>query len=231
MMKQLSIFLPLFVFIAVQSCIGKDFIDDEVSPEVRILNPVDQIAVSETYQFNATYFNRVGQAEITNISWSSSVESVATIDANGLLTGISEGQTIIKAIVLLNNNSSVEAETTVTIVMGDVQQNTTTKSGSIATTSSYELTGDFTLQTIENTTNLRLSLANNYKASTSLPGLYVYLTNNPNSIASARSLGAVSVFEGAHSYTIENVGINDFSYLLYWCEPFGVKVGGGNIND
>jgi hypothetical protein len=230
-MKQLSIILSLFTLITIQSCIGEDFIDDEVSPEVRILNPVEQVAVSETYQFNATYFNSVGQAEVTSVSWSSSAESVATIDANGLLTGISEGQTTIKAMVLLSNNSRVEDETTVSIVMGDVQQNTTTKSGSIATTSSYMLTGDFTLQSIENTNNLRLSLANNYKASTSLPGLYVYLTNNPNSIANARSLGPVTVFEGAHSYTIENVGINEYSYLLYWCEPFGVKVGGGNIND
>ncbi|TVZ58204.1 Ig-like protein group 2 [Flavobacteriaceae bacterium MAR_2010_105] len=230
-MKQRSLFRLLFVLAVLQGCIGEDIINDEVSPEVRILNPVEQVAVSETHQFNASYFNRVGQVEITTISWSSSVESVATIDANGLLTGISEGQTVIKAIVNLSNNSMVEDETTVTIVMGDAQQNTTSKSGSIATTSSYMLTGDFTLQTIENTNNLLLSLANNYKASTSLPGLYVYLTNNPNSVANARSLGPVRVFEGAHSYTIENVGINDYSYLLYWCEPFSVKVGGGNIND
>lgn len=104
------------------------------------------------------------------------------------------------------------------------------KSGTIATTSSYTLTGNFSLAQMASTNNLLLSLSENYQASTSLPGLYVYLTNNPNSIANARSLGPVSVFNGAHTYTIQNEGINNFSYLLYWCEPFGVKVGGGTIN-
>jgi hypothetical protein len=230
-MKKRFLILSFILLSAFISCIGEDIINDEVSPEVRILNPISQIRVSETYQFNATYFNSVGQSEVINIAWSSSVESVATINANGLLTGISEGQTNIKALVNLNNNTVVEAISTVTIVMGEVQQNTNTKSGAIATTSSYNLTGNFTLKAIENTNNLLLSLANNYKASTNLPGLYVYLTNNPNSIANARSLGPVTVFEGSHTYTIQNVGLNDYSYLLYWCEPFGVKVGGGQINN
>jgi hypothetical protein len=223
----LSLIISIVFFIG---CIGEDVIDDEVAPEVRILNFIQNLKVSETYQLNATFFNNVGREESVIINWSSSDESVATIDQNGILTGISEGQTSIKASVIYNNQT-VENSSTITIVMGDTNIDPITKSGQIATTSSYNLKGSFTLSEIENSNNLLLSLENDYEASTSLPGLYVYLTNNPNSIANALSLGPVTVFSGAHSYTILNTGINDYSYLLYWCEPFGVKVGGGSIND
>lgn len=212
------------------ACIGEDTINDEVSPELRILNPIQNLSISGTYQYNANYFNNVGQSETTSIIWSSSNESVASIDGNGLVVGLSEGTTSIKAVVSLNNNI-VEANSSLAVVM-DAEETPiqSMKSGTIATTSSYSLTGSFTLAEVENSNNLLLSLSDNYQASTSLPGLYVYLTNNPNSIANARSLGPVSVFNGAHNYTIQDEGINNFSYLLYWCEPFGVKVGGGTIN-
>ncbi|MEM9549152.1 MAG: hypothetical protein AAGA77_24405, partial [Bacteroidota bacterium] len=63
-----------------------------------------------------------------------------------------------------------------------------------------------------------------------LPGLYVYLTNNRNTTANALEIGAVEVFNGAHTYTVEDVGINDYKFLLYFCKPFNVKVGDGEIN-
>ena len=85
------------------------------------------------------------------------------------------------------------------------------------------------LSEIPGTNNLELKIENNYKASTSLPGLYLYLTNNPNTIANAKKIQKVAVFNGAHSYIIENTSINEFSHLLYWCKPFSVKVGDGEI--
>jgi len=211
-------------------CIGEDIVNDEVDPEVRILNPVNSISVSEMYQFNATFFNNVGQPEPVSISWSSSNESVAAINNNGLINAISEGQTTIKAIVSYNS-TTIETDTAITVITGTVDQSLDTKSGTIISTSGYELTGDFTLKMIENTNNLQLTLGSSYKASSSLPGLYVYLTNNPNTVANAYEIGPVTIFEGSHTYTIPNVGINDYSYLLYWCKPFGVKVGGGDINN
>ena len=69
--------------------------------------------------------------------------------------------------------------------------------GIIQTTSNYNLTGSFTYEVVDG--RLVLFLGNNYKASTSLPGLYVYLSNNPNSTAEAYEIGAVTVFEGEHS--------------------------------
>ena len=68
-----------------------------------------------------------------------------------------------------------------------------------------------------------------YQASTSLPGLYVYLTNNPATANNAFEIGRVEIFNGAHSYRISGVGLNEYDYLLYWCKPFSVKVGDGEI--
>jgi len=231
-MKNISILFFIIIALTLNSCIGEDIINDEIDPELRILNPIQSIAVSETYQYNARYFNNIGQEEEeATVTWSVLNESIATITANGLLTGITEGETTINASVTSSNGIVTENSTTIIITMDTVTQEPILKTGVISTTSSYVLTGDFTIEEIENTDNLLLSVQSNYQASTSLPGLYLYLTNNPNSINGALSLGPVSVFSGSHTYNIDNVGINDYNYLLYWCEPFGVKVGVGTIND
>ena len=56
------------------------------------------------------------------------------------------------------------------------------------------------------------------------------MTNNPNTASGAKEIQKVTVFNGAHKYIITNTKINDFNHLLYWCKPFGVKVGDGEIN-
>ncbi|MFI0429790.1 Ig-like domain-containing protein [Mariniflexile sp. HMF6888] len=196
--------------------------------EIVFLNPIESIAVSETYQYNVAYYNALGEKEAANITWSSENSSVATVNTNGLITGVSKGTTNIKAQTVVNNKT-IESTTSVTIT--EVAQNANTKSGTIVSTSNYALKGDFTLSQIENSNDLKLSIGSNYEVTTSLPGLYIYLSNNPNSIGSALEIGPVTTFSGAHSYIINNKGINDYSYVLYWCKPFGVKVGEGKIND
>ncbi len=181
------------------------------SEEIVFLNPTGSIAISKTYQYNVAYYNTLGEEEATTITWSSNNPSVATVNANGLVTGISKGTATIKAQTVVNNKT---IENTTAITITEVAQNPNSKSGTIATTSSYTLKGDFTLSEIDNSNSLELSIASNYEASTSLPGLYIYLSNNPNSIGSALEIGAVTVFSGAHSYTIENKGINDLCAIL-----------------
>lgn len=91
------------------------------------------------------------------------------------------------------------------------------------------LKGGFIITEIPNTNDLELKIDDTYETSDRLPGLYLYLTNNINSIANAKEIQAVTVFEGAHSYILKDTGINDFTHLLYWCKPFGVVVGNGEI--
>lgn len=230
-MKHLTRLL-LFTSLAFFSCIGDDFIDDRVDERISIDNPISEIQVNDTYQLSVTFFNNIGQPENISLDWSSSNENVATISTTGLLTAIATGETTIRISATLEDGSVITEDQSITVTMDEVSNDDPiTKSGVIVTTSSYVLEGDFTLSEIVDSQNLDLQIAQNYQASSSLPGLYLYLSNNPNSINGALEVGPVQVFSGAHSYELETVGINEYQYLLYWCKPFSVKVGHGEIND
>ncbi len=226
----------LFFTILFNSCIGEDFIDDAVEPTIRITSSVKNIEVDEFHQFEAIYLNNVGEVEDLDISWSSSDVTIVAIDENGLATGLKEGEVAIKASLNQDNITVEDRESLVVRGIGKEQpveeeNDDNEKTGAIVTTSSYSLVGDFTLSQIENTNDLLLSIDSNYIASSSLPGLYVYLSNNPNSVGGdAYEIGKVTVFNGAHSYTIPDIGLKRYSHVLYWCKPFGVKIGEGEIN-
>ncbi|MDC6366376.1 MULTISPECIES: Ig-like domain-containing protein [Flavobacteriaceae] len=218
------VFLPL-VFIG---CIGKDYIDDFVEPAVRIDNPIIGLQTSDTHTYSATFFNTIGQPENTGVSWSSSNESIITINEQGLATALTEGQATISVSVVFDGETISDQDEIVVSTEEMENNQESNRSGTIRSTSSYDLEGEFALETSGK--SLLLSFNSNYVASSSLPGLYLYLSNNPNSINGALEVGAVTVFDGAHSYAIPDTGINDYQYLLYWCKPFSVKVGDGLIN-
>lgn len=222
------IVIPLFFV----SCIGDDFIDDRVEERLSFDNPISELQVNTSVQLEITFFNNVGQPQSADVNWTSSNPLIAEINSIGLLTGISEGDVSIRARVTLENGNQISEILMVNIIPEPVTiPDPITKHGVIRTTSSYVLTGDFTISEILDSENLDLQIDENYAASTSLPGLYLYLTNNPNSIAGALEIGPVEVFSGAHSYEISSTGINEYKYLLYWCKPFSVKVGEGEILD
>ena len=102
--------------------------------------------------------------------------------------------------------------------------------GEIRSTSSYLLQGGFRYE--HNGEHLVLQLDNNYKADRALPGLYVYLTNNPTTPQGGYEISSVAVFEGSHQYNLPVfIEIMDYKYILYWCKPFSVKVGDAVIFD
>lgn len=224
-MKQLILF-SLMLITVWSGCIKDDYVDDEVDPVLRITTIADTIAVGDSFQFEAMYLNNVGKEESVPVLWSSSQPDIISIDMN---TGLSEALQVGTSVIAVEYNDGskvlrdeieVNAGSSTVVQPGE-------KSGTVHTTSSYALTGDFTLKTDGD--NLILEFANNYNASTALPGLYVYLSNNNTTTANALEIAKVEVFSGAHSYMIPNVGINDYSYVLYFCKPFNVKVGDGEI--
>jgi hypothetical protein len=223
-MKNL-LFLFSIIAITFTSCIKDDIIDDFVEPSIRITTTPDTIVVGSQFQFEFAYFNNVGQQENIDPTWTSSNESLLTIDQTGLATAIEKGEV---SITVSYTSNDVNLSESFKVNIGEVfVEAPVGKSGTIATTSSYVLEGDFEI--IEEDGRLIISIAENYIASTALPGLFVYLTNNVTTTSGAYEIGPVQTFNGAHTYEIDGIGINEFSHILYFCKPFNVKVGDGEI--
>lgn len=218
--------ITLFILLGFSACIQNDIIEDFVEPQLRITSAVDSIGLNSSFQFESMYLNNVGAEESVTVTWSSSDPSIISIANDGLAQALQNGTATITA-EYINGSTMVTDTKTVTVGNTTVVPTTQEKSGMIATTSSYALEGDFVLR--EDGNDLVLEFAANYNASTALPGLYVYLSNNQSTIANAYEISAVQTFSGVHSYTIPNIGLNDYNYVLYFCKPFNVKVGDGEI--
>jgi hypothetical protein len=204
------------------SCIKDDILDDIIPENIRIINCLDTLAKDSTFLLKANYFNNSGAEESTDFDWQSSDTSILTIDSNGLIIAKKIGSSLITISAKgISVSKTLNVGTTTSL-------QSSSKSGQVNTTSSYALTGSFVLKKVGNDVNL--NFGSDYNASTALPGLFVYLSNNPNSIIGAYEIGRVTVFSGIHSYTIPNQGINDYNYVLYFCKPFNAKVGHGKIN-
>ena len=230
-MKNSSLFtIFIALLLGLGGCIGDDIIQDEIDPVVRITNPIDTIEINTDYQFEATYFNNVGQEEATTIEWTSSDENIISVNSDGVATAHELGNVTITVEAATADGNFVRDEYAVAVGNSTVIVNEA-RTGTVETTTFYVLEGDFTLS--QDGDNLFFELADNFKTSSNLPGLYVYLTNNPNSIANAYEIGEVTIFDGAHSFELDanEVGLTDFDFVLYFCKPFNVKVGDGQFDN
>ena len=220
--------IKYLVLILLIGCIGEDIEFDEVAPVIRFTNPISSLEVDTNYQFEYVFLNNVGmEVEPSNIIWTSSDEAFLTIDNDGLAQAISKGKVSVNIQAMLDD---LVADTSISFdITGDstvvVQKE---RSGTVQTTSNYSLAGDFILSEEEDN-SIKLSFDSGYIADDGLPGLFVYLSNNPNSSFGALEIGAVTTFYGAHDYLVNDVGLFDYKYVLYFCKPFNAKVGHGEI--
>lgn len=217
----------IFLLLALVGCVGEDVVMDEVDPEVRISNSISNMEIGTTWQFEYMFLNNVGvEEEPDQINWSTSNASIAIINQDGLATALDYGE------VIITLSAEYEGEEVNTSITFEVTDDPTTSSqdnrqGSIMTTSSYDLTGDFNISI--DGSELVIEFDENYVADDGLPGLYVYLTNNPNTPTGGYEIGPVEVFTGAHEYRLPDIALFDYDYLFYYCKPFEVKVGVGEI--
>lgn len=210
------------------SCIGDDFVFDEVEPMVIITSNLETLALGSSFQIEAKYLDNVGIEQVLPKNWSSSAPEIISVDQSGFITALTTGQAVITAELILDD-MILEDQITVTVAE-ETSQSAIIRTGVIETTSSYRLQGNFSLEKIGD--NLVLDIDETYETTSALPGLYIYLTNNRNSNSGALEVGEVAVFSGAHSYTLpDDVGINDYQYVLYYCKPFSVKVGDGEFDN
>jgi hypothetical protein len=127
-----------------------------------------------------------------------------------------------------------EAGSTIKVVANNSISIETPKKGAFSKTTSYKAAGYFEMTKTSN--GIKIELASNYVADTSLPGFALFLTNNPNSLANALQIDAYDDADGAHytgafTYNIQNVGLNDYKYLVQWCRPFSILTGKAFIID
>lgn len=109
----MKIVLYFSMFLLLQACIGTDMVDDPIIGE-RIETPFSQVSllVDSTAQVSAIYYDQVGIVQDFQLAWISANEAIATIDTEGKITGISPGQTVVKASL----NAAVSPDILVTVV-------------------------------------------------------------------------------------------------------------------
>lgn len=220
MNKAVIVLLLLNLF----ACIGYDIVDDRVPPRVSIKNPIDSLKVGDTYQFEAKFYDESGTESPALIIWRSTNNEVVSISIDGFATALQAGQTEIIARYQM-------AEDTLFLVCAanDVVESPKIRSANLTKVSSYPLEGIATLEE-ESDGSLYLRFSNGFKTTSSLPGLYVYLSNNVNSKANAYEVGAVTQFEGAQEYPLPgSISLNDYDFVLFYCKPFNVPVGNGEF--
>lgn len=220
----------IVVVIGLSACIQTDVIDDFVGAKIEITNGVMSLKEGDTYQLEYRYLNEVGAMTTVEVDWTSLSPDLLSIDDNGLLMANMKGESVVT--VSSADDSNVNYSITIEVSEETVViEETDNKKGVIVTSSSYVLTGDFTIENIDG--GVFINIADNYVAADGLPGLVLYLSNNPSSNVGAFEVAAVETFSGAHSYEVlaDDLTVNTYGYLLYYCKPFSVKVGHGEITE
>ena len=207
------------------SCIGDDFLDDMIDPELRITASIQELGIGDSFQFEKIYLNNVGEEEIVEAFWTTSNTAIIDISETGLATAVAPGNAIISVSTFVDNAQLIRS---VEVTVGaETIQTASSISGQIRTTTFYTLEGSFTLS--QEGDDLLLEIGSDYEASSALPGLYIYLSNNINSIANALEIEEVEVFSGAHEFLIPDTSLQDFAFIVYFCKPFNVKVGDATL--
>ena len=259
MYKNILLLISCFFYLScIGTDVTDDYVDPTlriISPQIISIKVNQKFQFTAKYfDTNGSLVNN------PNLIWTVSPPDALTINDTGLATATSDGIATIRVSVVTALGTTISAETSFTIQKAvtvipetetmSANTGTTTSvadtstttidndlvetvpqhyQGTIKSTSGYKLTGSYEYS-FNSSEQLSLNIAEDYEASSALPGLYIYLSNNPNSTAEAYEIGAVTVFKGKHSYTLpDSIKINDFKYILYWCKPFNVKVGDATI--
>ncbi|MEQ9307550.1 MAG: DM13 domain-containing protein [Marinoscillum sp.] len=159
----------------------------------------------------------------SDTTWMSDNETVATVNQNGLVTGISDGVAGLSATV-----DGITSET-LQVLVG--------KQGRIGTfqsVGSYKAVGTAELS-IDESDQLILTFSDDFTTSFAL-GTYVYLANTTDgSAVKAQGREIAEVREnGGKVFNVSNIhsdiGLNDFDYVVILCKPASITFGYADLN-
>lgn len=169
-----------------------------VSNNTLTIRDISSLSINESHQYIVDFEGT------STITWSSSDPSIARINATGLVTALSQGKVTITASTL-EAGTSLSDESTLEVL------STSSKSGTLS--GSYQLSGTVVLTS----TSLQFS---NFVVTA--PDTHIYLTNNPSSIANGLKASVNRVTTNASfSLPLNNININEYSYVVVVCQGAG----------
>ncbi len=154
-----------------------------------------------------------------DVQWETSVDSIAAINDQGLLTAVRPGSVTVTA--------STEGIQSMPARL-DVFARSRTGSFQAAQGSSYRVEGTGVLEQTD--ASLQVRFLDNFSVSNG-PDLHVYLSTQNRVNATSIDLGALQSTTGAQMYSVPaNVRMNDFDFIIIHCVPFNVSFGFARIN-
>lgn len=175
---------------------------------VTVTAAASNVAVGNTLQLAATAQNISG-SDITasSYTWASNNTAIATVDQNGLVTGISNGEVSVTATADGVNSQAF----TLTIGAGS------SLTGQFQGIGGHAVSGSATLKTTQD--GVQLVFSENF-STVNGPGLYLYLTNTSNSPSGGKEVAKLSKTSGSDTYSVSGVSIDQYKYVLIYCKPF-----------
>ncbi len=175
-----------------------------------------QIAVGGTLQFLAVARNLNG--DVLNgktFSWRSADAAIATVNGNGLATGIRAGK-----VNIIATAEGIEGPAARLTVLGTSRSGTFTRNPS----TSYNVSGTATLEQQPNG-SLVLRFGSNFSSSNG-PGLEVFLSTTNAVGSNSRNLGRLQRTSGEQSYNVPaGVTLTTYNWVIIHCVPFNVTFG------
>ncbi|CAD5253862.1 MULTISPECIES: DM13 domain-containing protein [unclassified Imperialibacter] len=187
---------------------------------IKITGEAMRVEAGESVDLNAFVYN---SADVTiddiEVTWSSTDPAIASVDNEGLVLGVADGTTNIIA-----SADGVNSEPYQIIVGGEFGVRT----GSFVGKGGYNVSGDVRVSILDSNA-LQVSLQDNFNSNNG-PGLFVYLSNQDNSVAGGKELAALASTTGPSSYRADGVAIDDYKYVIILCKPFNVVFGLAELN-
>jgi hypothetical protein len=196
--------------------------------EITSENNAMTVPVGSMLQLNATAFNFLGEEiPMTTFSWQSTDESIASVDENGLVTGIGDGNVEITAI------SGGTSSTPFTLVVGSPQ-----RTGVFSGRSGYFATGTTALF-MNDDGEIVLELGQDFETEFAL-GTFIYLSNSESGSstrANGLELSEISS-NGFHSFNVtqaaartgESVTFDQYQFVIVLCKPASITFGAAELN-
>jgi len=177
----------------------------------------NSLTVGATLQLSASARNAAGNAVLQYpITWQSANPTVATVNNNGLVTGVANGTTEITATA--NNIKSLPFQISI---------GTNERVGTFSGRRGYTVMGTGRVRKVNGT--FIVSLDADFSASSG-PGLHVYLSDSDATASAGVDLGDLKSRTGAQSYEVPtNIDANAFKYVLIYCKPFSVTFGAAEM--